>query len=402
MSALPPLEVRLRGDEPEPRAMCFACRRPKVVCFCDRVVRLETQTRVIVLQHPRERDVPVNTARLAALSLPQAELHVGLDVTTMPSVMAALHDPARPAALLYPGEGAIDVEAHPPPGPITLVVVDGTWWQTRKLVRESPELARLPRYAFRPAEPSHYRIRAEPHEDCLSTIEAMSHVLGILEGDPERFRAMLAPFSAMVERQLEYAATGGGRKRVRKPRALTSRSPTLLEERPDDLVCVHAEVNAWPFGTPERDEHGDELVQWIAVRLATGEVLERFVRPRGPVAPNAFRYLSLTPSVLDAAVSHEALFAEWAAFSRPSDVVCSWGTYATRIFERAGGTFTAGRVDVREAARRREQGRIGAIEHYLARVGRIIVPLSGVRGRAADRMGALVELTRSLSEARTA
>lgn len=381
--------------------MCFVCRRPKVVCFCDRVVELETKTRVIVLQHPRERDVPVNTARLAALSLPAAELHVGLDVTKMPSVLAALHDPTRPAALLYPGEGAVDVEAHPPEGPITLVVVDGTWFQTRKLVRESPELSRLPRYAFRPAAPSNYRIRAEPHEDCMSTIEAMAHVLGILEGDPERFRAMLAPFSAMVERQLAYAATGGGRKRVRKPRALTSRSPTLLEERPNDLVCVHAEVNAWPFGTKEREAHGDELVQWIAVRLSTGEVLERFVQPRGPIAPNAFRYLSLDPSVLDRATSREALFAEWAAFSRPSDVVCSWGTYATRIFEREGGAFTAGRVDVREAARRTARGRVGAIEDYLGRIGRAITPHAGIAGRAAVRVGALVALTESLSGART-
>ena len=71
-------------------------------------------------------------------------------------------------------------------------MVDGTWWQTKKVVRENPVLAALPRYAFTPRAPSEYRIRKEPQDDYVSTIEALALVLGALEGDPSRFRALFA------------------------------------------------------------------------------------------------------------------------------------------------------------------------------------------------------------------
>src|SRR5262249_54222242 len=131
-------------NEAVPREICSTCWRPASVCYCRFITQLTTKTRVVILQHPRERDVPINTARIAALCLPNAELHVGV---AWPDG-SHWNDPDRPAALLYPGEGAIDVETSPPKGPITLVVVDGTWWQAKKLVRVNPALAALPRYAF--------------------------------------------------------------------------------------------------------------------------------------------------------------------------------------------------------------------------------------------------------------
>src|SRR6185437_3459769 len=181
--------------------------RPEVVCYCRHIQPLQTRTRVVLLQHPRERDVPISTAHMASLCLPDAELHVGVHWRGSAALSRALSDPARPAALLYPGPGAIDVVKSPPPSPVTLVVVDGTWSQTRKLVRENPEIAALPRYAFTPPAPSEYRIRKEPHETYVSTIEALVHVLGALEGEPERYRALLLPFRAMVEVQLAYATS---------------------------------------------------------------------------------------------------------------------------------------------------------------------------------------------------
>ena len=152
------------------------------------------------MQHPRERGVPVNTARIASLCLPAADVHVGIRFD--PRVFS---DPNRPAVLLYPGPEAIDVEQNPPPTEITLVVVDGTWSQTKKLIQLNPELAALPRYAFRPNVPSAYRIRRQPRADCVSTLEALMHVLGAIEGDRERFVSMMRPFRAMVEAQIAFA-----------------------------------------------------------------------------------------------------------------------------------------------------------------------------------------------------
>ena len=53
------------------------------------------------------------------------------------------------------------------------MVVDGTWSQAKKVVRENPLLSSLPRYAFQPPAPSEYRIRREPQENYVSTIEAL-------------------------------------------------------------------------------------------------------------------------------------------------------------------------------------------------------------------------------------
>ncbi|MGD0523742.1 MAG: tRNA-uridine aminocarboxypropyltransferase, partial [Polyangiaceae bacterium] len=185
-----------------PRPTCLTCLRPESVCYCPYIRPVPTRTRVVLLQHPRERDVAIGTARMASLCLPGAELHVGVRWDGSPVLARVLSDPARPAVLLYPGEDAIDVARDPPAGPVTLVVVDGTWWQAKKVVRENLELARLPRYSFTPPSPSEYRIRKEPHETFVSTLEALVHVLGVLEGDRSRFQALLVPFRAMVDAQI--------------------------------------------------------------------------------------------------------------------------------------------------------------------------------------------------------
>ena len=179
----------------EPRAVCLRCRRPRSSCYCELIPSLDTTTRVVLLQHPRERDMPIGTARMANLSLPNSELHVGIDWQRSSALLTAISDPLRPALLLYPGDESIDVDQQPPVGPVTLVVVDGTWSQAKKMIRENPILNRLPRFTFQPPNPSEYRIRREPKPHCVSTIEALVFALGALEGEPERFRALLLPAS---------------------------------------------------------------------------------------------------------------------------------------------------------------------------------------------------------------
>lgn len=167
---------------------------------------IATRTKIVVLQHPRERDVAIGTARMASMCLPNSELHVGVRWVGTPTLARILGDPSHPPALLFPSADAIDIADDPPRGPITLVVVDGTWGQARRVVRDNAPLAALPRYGFVAPAPSQYRIRREPDVAYMSTIEALVHVLGALEGDPERFRPMLAPFHAMVRTQLEHIA----------------------------------------------------------------------------------------------------------------------------------------------------------------------------------------------------
>lgn len=373
----------------EPRPVCARCRRPQKVCYCAHIAPIPTRTRVVLLQHPRERDVPIGTARMASLCLPNSEMHVGVRWRDSAALARALSDPERPAALLYPGDanvGAIDVLANPPKGPVTLVVIDGTWSLARKVVRENPELQALPRFAFTPTAPSEYRIRREPHETYVSTIEALAYVLGALEGDPARFLAMLAPFRAMVDTQLRCASElHGARVRHKKPAMLGPRVPAAFRDRAEDLVCVVGEANAWPYRSAERgDGHPDELVQWVGYRPSTGETFDAIARPRYPLAPSTPRHIRLSEDALMGGGGLEELHAAWRAFARDTDVVCSWGRYATRIFAASGGSLPKARIDLRQVGRQLLKGKVGTIEGFMERIG-VRAGDDVARGRAGLR-----------------
>lgn len=110
---------------------------------------------------------------------------------------------AEGAALLFPG-------AHARPAtdvaPRLLVVVDGTWSEAAKVVRRTPALAALPRIGLAPPAPGRYRIRRAPAAHCLSTVEAVVDVLGVLAGDADRYLPLLDAFDTLVEEQLAAAA----------------------------------------------------------------------------------------------------------------------------------------------------------------------------------------------------
>jgi tRNA-uridine aminocarboxypropyltransferase len=380
-----------------PRAMCARCRRPATVCYCSALPRIDTATRVVILQHPRERDMPIGTARMASLCLPQAELHVGVRWVS-DAVARSLADPARPPILLYPGPGARDILREPPRGPVTLVVVDGTWSQARSVVRDNPVLQGLPRYAFATPEPSHYRIRREPRAEYVSTIEALMHVLGVLEGDPARFRSLLDPLYAMVDAQLacQASAPRRGVRQVRRARPRVPRVPDAITARFADLVCVVGEANAWPYRGPRRDratraEH-DELVHWVAHRVATGETFELIMAPERPLSPSTTFHIELPEAALLAGVSRSSLAARFAAFSRPGDLHCAWGHHGLDL-AAAAGLGVVDRVDLRAAAHRLAHRKLGSLEGYAATLDSspaAAAPLAA--GRAGRRLGLLVQL----------
>ncbi|MSP23977.1 MAG: DTW domain-containing protein [Myxococcales bacterium] len=378
------------------RVVCGQCRRPESVCYCRHITPVPTATRIVLLQHPRERDMAIGTARMASLCLPNSELHVGLDWRQSPALARALTDPAQPAALLYPGPGAIDVGQHPPSSPVTLVVVDGTWSQTRKLLRTNPALGALPRFAFVPPTPSEYRIRRPPNDAYVSTIEALVHVLGALEGDAARFHSLLTPFRAMVDMQLA-CILGKHQGRVRHPRSPKPRLldlPAALARGAHELVCVVGEANAWPYRYPERDRaHPDELIQWSAHRIGTGESFEMVLAPRNPLSPRTANHIQLPEEQLRSGFAMTQLFEEWRGFVRDTDVICSWGHYATGLFADEGGVLPEARLDLRQIARTFLKGKVGTAEELSARIG--TVPQSGLGlGRCGMRLAQLVGLVR--------
>jgi DTW domain-containing protein YfiP len=159
---------------------------------------------VVILQHPREARLAICSAHMTRLALENAELHRGVRFAANPAVRQAAATAG--AALLYPGAGATPAGELTPRPPPVLLVVDGTWLQAERMLRDNPFLAALPRVAVVPDLPSGYgELRREPGPEHLPTIEAVAQALGALEGDPARFEPMRTAFRKLVERQIACA-----------------------------------------------------------------------------------------------------------------------------------------------------------------------------------------------------
>jgi DTW domain-containing protein YfiP len=154
---------------------------------------------VLLLQHPSEVNHALNTARLAALGLKNAELIVGEVFEDLP---ALLNQPGYQARLLFPGEGAQQMKTYTAiEEPLLLVVPDGTWRKARKMLHLNPLLAALPRVTLADGGVSRYRLRKAPGPGSLSTVEAIVQALQVLEA-PSTFEPLLKPFEALIEGQI--------------------------------------------------------------------------------------------------------------------------------------------------------------------------------------------------------
>jgi DTW domain-containing protein len=205
------------------REICLACRRPKETCLCPSEPPLRTRTKIVLLMHPKEwRRQRCGTGRLACLHLADAEIIQGVAFDTNARVRELIDDPANFPALLYPGEGALDLSATESATKlaaavsgrrITAFLVDATWACSKSVLRESPGLLRLPRLMFTPKTPSRWIIKRQPGPLCLSTIETIHELLCALESagletysEKER---LLDAFAAMQNYQVARALENG-------------------------------------------------------------------------------------------------------------------------------------------------------------------------------------------------
>jgi len=391
------LELDAPPDPPAHRERCWRCRRPRRACWCPHLRPVESATRACILQHLGERKTAIGTARMAHLSLPNSELHLGISFEDNPRVRALAATPGT--ALLFPGEGALDPAALRASPPTTVIVVDGTWSQARKVIKQNPFLQALPRLAFTPERPSNYRIRAEPSAECVSTIEALAHLLGALEGAPERFRPMLEAFDRMVDLQIaERERRIGPPRRRARPRARRPRvdvTVAALRSRPADVVAVYAEANAWATGSGMEGEA--ELIQLVAARPATGETFEALLAPRRPLGPGVARHLELAVERLLGGEPATRALARFEAFVRPGDLFCGWGPYAPGLL-RAEGAPPRDFADLRLACARVLSRRPGGVEQAVRLLGRADLPPPVGTGRAGRRLASLLEVHRRLVE----
>ncbi|WP_437626151.1 DTW domain-containing protein [Sorangium sp. So ce1151] len=323
------------------RDVCWRCRRPRPVCYCALLPSLPTRTRVVLLQHPRERRVGIGTARMTHLSLPNSELHEGVIFEEDARIIALASDPTT--AVLFPG-GDADAAGGPPVR--SLIVVDGTWWQARKMLALNPRLASVRRIGVTPRAPGNYRIRKEPRPECLATVEAVASALAALEDEPARFDAMLRAFEFMVDRQIAYQATSGAPRRRRRAQAASPLSPLRpYLAAPSRVVLVDGGANSgWPAEAGAAEAVAaeavaagprSELVHLVACR-PSGERFEAFLRPRRPLGPSVAHQLEVPEHRLLDGEEAGAALARFRAFVGHDSVLGAWGSFTVDLLAQEG------------------------------------------------------------------
>jgi DTW domain-containing protein YfiP len=174
--------------------------------MCRWVRPLAADTALLILQHPLEVQQAKGSARLLHLCLADSVMLTGEQFEPA-ALAAALTADGRTPLLLYPGEGAAPVhelQALRGQGArLRLVVLDGTWRKSRKMLHLNPLLAALPRLALRALPASRYVIRKAHAADQLSSFEAAAYALTGLQADggEQALAHLLAAFDGFVAQQ---------------------------------------------------------------------------------------------------------------------------------------------------------------------------------------------------------
>lgn len=197
------------------RKHCPDCCRPQTVCWCVHlpVPRIQTRTKIILLQHPLEEKRSIRTARMLELGLAEGCCTVYQGHTfpgSCPALSSLLDSPHT--LVLYPGPGSQDLDTlqgEDQGEGRNVIILDGTWDQARKIWNANPALHKVRRVSLSLQSPSEYVVRTQPMVGCLSTLETAAHTVARLEGRMEIVEPLLGPLRAMCNIQIHRGRGSG-------------------------------------------------------------------------------------------------------------------------------------------------------------------------------------------------
>jgi len=202
-------------QEFENREICYKCYRPKTSCVCEFIINpIKTNTKFVILMHPKEfRKTKNGTGHMTNNSLENCELHVGIDFTNHKRVNELLNDKNYEPYVLYPDINSIKLNTQKLSNDkISLIfIIDSTWPCSKKILRVSKNLQDLQKISFEHNKSSQFKIKTQPNQYCLSTIESTLCVLEQLNFHKietisnDSLDNFLMPFEKMVEYQVKCA-----------------------------------------------------------------------------------------------------------------------------------------------------------------------------------------------------
>ena len=373
----------LASHPPEGSTRCYGCFRPIQLCFCDGVPRIENRVEVLIFQHVRERWHAFNTARIVSRSLQRCRLIVDHTQGFAKRDLPVQDD----AVLLYPDQNAPPVSELRHRKPTQLVIIDGTWHQAKTIVRDLPQLKSLRRVRIQPPTPGQYRIRREPDDQSLSTLEATVAALGDLEPETVGLGQLLNVFHRMVADQL---AQSGARMstRVRQNRGPLRHLPRAFSDASNNLVVAYGEARPHVRGKPPWP------ISWVAQRLGTQETFTALLEQPEDLPTATLKHLKLTTQDFEKAISPEEFRRRWNSFLNPEDVLVVYHARTYRLLNSIEADQP--RCLVLKSVFGHRHSQVRSLEAMLAAEG-LRTPSLVASTRAHERLAMAMELVRHLT-----
>ena len=183
-----------------------------LTCMCKYINKISSNTKFILLMHPKEfRKTKNGSGHFTHKSLKNSEIHIGIDFTTNKRINELIDDTNNACYILYPGHESLLLNKNKPQEKKNLVLflIDSTWACSKKMLRVSKNLARLPRMSFTHNKSSQFIFKTQPAHYCLSTMESTLCILellnihGIENIKNKELEGFLEPFTQIVKYQFK-------------------------------------------------------------------------------------------------------------------------------------------------------------------------------------------------------
>jgi DTW domain-containing protein YfiP len=163
-------------------------------------------TELLILQHPDETAHPLGTAIMANMSFKKSSLYVGENFDQLNELQIKLKN--KNFAILYPHTKAVDIsffKAHSAKNNTKLdglIILDGSWRKAKRIYNKSLTLRDLPLLALSKSLNSRYQIRKSPKNSFLSTFEAATYALNIL--DNNNYSDSLSVMDEQIKKHISF------------------------------------------------------------------------------------------------------------------------------------------------------------------------------------------------------
>ncbi len=205
LSELPDTSTLTTMATNKARTECQQCLR--ALCICHLSQMQSNRLRLLIWQHPDEARHVKGSARLLHLCLKNSHILVAKSVSAEDLAKACEVDNLQSAALLYPSAAVGEFKAAQLATAAAincLVLIDASWRDSRKILRDNPYLLDLPRYSLRHDYPGRYQIRKAHKPGQLSSMEAGLYALQELAPGDIAYQALFQVFEAFNQLQGAY------------------------------------------------------------------------------------------------------------------------------------------------------------------------------------------------------